>query len=267
MPKPLAVQLYTFRDPERFGGAGLGLDPATLEALAAIGYLGVETVDVPGGDAVLARRTLGDLGLAVTSAHTWASIDDLEAFDRAASAVADLGARTIIKSGSGFEAVWRVEAFANRLNDAARIAARYGLRLAYHNHDVEMRPLDGVAVYRRMLERLDPAVVFQVDIFWVAVGGAVPAEVIEELGPRVISLHLKDGSTLPSTAAGGETFVNVPVGDGVVEVGAAVAAAETQPSVEWLIVEFDHVDGSPIDAVRRSYDNLTSRGLGRGRGL
>ena len=27
MPKPLAVQLYTFRDPARFGGAGLGLDP------------------------------------------------------------------------------------------------------------------------------------------------------------------------------------------------------------------------------------------------
>ena len=48
MPLPLAVQLYTFRDPARFGGAGMGLDPATLEAIAAAGFLGVETVDVPG---------------------------------------------------------------------------------------------------------------------------------------------------------------------------------------------------------------------------
>ncbi len=55
MPKPLAVQLYTFRDPARFGGAGLGLDPEGLEAIAAIGYAGVETVDVPGGDPVAAR--------------------------------------------------------------------------------------------------------------------------------------------------------------------------------------------------------------------
>ena len=53
MPLPLAVQLYTFRDPARFGGAGMGLDVLTLDAIAAAGYLGVETVDVPGGDDVL----------------------------------------------------------------------------------------------------------------------------------------------------------------------------------------------------------------------
>ena len=61
-----------------------------------------------------------------------------------------------------------------------------------------MRPLEGVPVYRRLRDRLDPAVVFQVDIFWVVVGGADPATVIDELGDRVVSLHIKDGVTLPT---------------------------------------------------------------------
>ena len=76
MPKPLAVQLYTFRDLTRPGAAGLGLDPETLEAIAEIGYLGVETVDVPGGDPVAARRVLEEAGLEIASAHSWASPDD-----------------------------------------------------------------------------------------------------------------------------------------------------------------------------------------------
>jgi sugar phosphate isomerase/epimerase len=265
MPKPLAVQLYTFRDPARFGGAGMGIDPETLEAIAGIGYLGVETVDVPGGDPVAARRALDRAGLAVASAHTWARIDDVAGFERAAGGVAALGADTIIVSGSGFTSVEAVEAFADRLNGAAGVAASHGLRLGYHNHDPEMRPLEGVPVYRRLLERLDPAVVFQLDVFWVAVGGADATEVIAELGSRTISLHVKDGETLPASAAGGEPFVNVPVGDGVVDIGSAIAAAEAYPGIGWLIVEFDHVAGSPVEAVRRSHANLTARDLGRGR--
>ena len=41
MPLPLAVQLYTFRDAARFGGAGMGLDVPTLTAIAEAGFAGV----------------------------------------------------------------------------------------------------------------------------------------------------------------------------------------------------------------------------------
>jgi sugar phosphate isomerase/epimerase len=265
MPKPLAVQLYTFRDPERFGGAGLGLDPGTLESIAAIGYLGVETVDVPGGDPVAARRALDDAGLAVTSSHTWSHPDDADAFARACDGVAALGGRRIIVSGSGFETVERVERFADDLRAAAEVAGERGLRLGYHNHSVELRPLDGVAPLDRLTSALDGAIDLQVDIFWVAVGGADPASVIARHAPRVVSLHLKDGVELPTDAASGEPFLNVPVGAGVVDPRPAIAAAEAQAGVEWLIVEFDHVAGSALEGVRRSHAFLTEHGLGRGR--
>ncbi len=265
-PPPLAVQLYTFRDPVRFGGAGMGLDIVTLDAIAASGYLGVETVDVPGGDAVGARRLLADLGLAVTSSHTWADLADPMAFARAAAAIAELGSPRVVVTPRAVATLGGVSALIDQVGTVAGVAATHGLRLTYHNHDTEMTDVDGTSVIDRLAAGLGDAVDFQVDIFWVVVGGADPATVISRLGERVVSLHVKDGIELPRSAYADEPFVNVPVGTGVVDPGPAIAAAEAQGSVEWLIVEFDHVEGSAITATRQSLANLTARGLARSRG-
>jgi sugar phosphate isomerase/epimerase len=265
MPLPVAVQLYTFRDPARFGGGGLGLDVSTLEAIAAAGYLGVETVDVPGGDPVEARRVLADLDLAVTSSHTWADLDDREALSKAFDAFAELGSPRVVVTPRPVATREGVEALIQQVGAAAHVAATRGLRLAYHNHDTELADVDGTPVIDRLAAGLGEAIDFQVDIFWVVVGGADPAAVIVRLGDRVVSLHVKDGVVLPSSAYAGEPFVNVPVGGGVVDPAPAIGAAQAQPSVEWLIVEFDHVEGSPLEATGRSLLYLTERGLGRRR--
>lgn len=266
MPLPLAVQLYTFRDPARFGGAGIGLDVVTLDAIAASGYLGVETVDVPGGDAAAARRLLGDLGLAVTSSHTWADLSDFAAFGRAAAAIAELGAPRIVVTPRAVATLDGINALVDQVGAAADVAGAHGLRLTYHNHDSEMADVGGTRVIDRLAAGLGDTVDFQIDIYWVVVGGAEPATVIGRLGPRVVSLHLKDGTELPRSAYADEPFVNLPVGTGVVDPDPAIAAAEAQGSVEWLIVEFDHVEGSAIKATRQSLANLTARGLARSRG-
>jgi sugar phosphate isomerase/epimerase len=128
-----------------------------------------------------------------------------------------------------------------------------------------MHLLDGIPVIDRLAEQVGDAIDFQVDIFWVVVGGADPSAVIRGLGKRVVSLHVKDGIELPGTAYAEEPFINVAVGDGVVDPEPAIDATAEAGSLEWLIVEFDHVGGPPIDAARRSLENLTSRGLGMGR--
>jgi sugar phosphate isomerase/epimerase len=264
-PLPLAVQLYTFRDPARFGGAGLDLDVPTLTAIAGAGFLGVETVDVPGGDPVEARRVLDDLGLTVTSSHCWVDSADRTAFERATATLAELGSPRVILSPRVEPTLEGVATVAERLARAAEVAASNGLRLGCHNHDGEMAMVDGVRVIDRLAAALGELVDFQVDIFWAVVGGADPADVVTGLGQRVVSMHLKDGIDLPSSASGDPIFVNVPVGTGVVDPAPAIAAGEDAGSVEWLIVEFDHVDGSPIGASRASLANLVSRGLGRAR--
>jgi sugar phosphate isomerase/epimerase len=266
MPLPLAIQLYTFRDPARFGGVGMGLDVPTLSRIAAAGFLGVETVDVPGGDPAAARQVLDDLDLAVTSSHTWADVADPDAFARASEALASFGSGRIIVSARPVGTVADVDALADRLLMAAEVAAAHGLRLGYHNHDAELHAVDGVPVLDRLAARLGDAADLQVDIFWVVVGGAEPVAVIDRLGSRVVSLHLKDGVDLPSQAYDADPFLNVPVGEGTVDPAPVIAAAERHPSIAWLIVEFDHVAGDPITAARRSHDHLVERGLARGRG-
>lgn len=260
---PLAVQLYGFRDPQRFPGSGLGLDRAGLAAIADAGFLGVETVDVPGGDPVAARRALDDVGLTITSAHSWVDAGDADAVARAADALAELGAPRMIVSGRGYATVAEVESFADTLLGAAAVASDRGLRFGYHNHDAELRVLDGRSGLEILADRTGDAIDFQVDIFWVTVGGADPASVISRLGRRVVSLHVKDGAVLPATA--GVPFVNVAVGDGVIDPAPAVAAATTDGRLEWLIVEFDHVAGSALEGSRRSHRYLVDAGLARGR--
>jgi sugar phosphate isomerase/epimerase len=265
VPIPLAVQLYTFRDPARFGADGMGLDVPTLTDIAAAGFLAVETVDVPGGDAIEARRVLADLDLAVTSSHTWADLNDREGLSRAFDAIGTLGSPRVIVTPRAVATREGVDALIEQVGVAAQAAASHGLRLAYHNHDTELADVDGTPIIDRLAAGLGDAVDFQIDIFWVVVGGQDPAAVIRRLGESVVSLHLKDGASLPRSAYAGEPFVNVPVGSGVVDPEPAIRAAEGQTSVEWLIVEFDHVEGSPIEATGRSLDLLVERGLGRRR--
>ena len=257
--------MYTFRDPARFGGNGMGLDVTTLRAIAACGFLGVETVDVPGGDPAAARRALGDVDLAITSSHTWSSWADPDAFRGAADSIAELGSPRIIVSPPAGQLRGDLAPVIDRLAAAANVAAERGLRLGIHNHDAEMALVDGERVIDRLVADLGDTVDVQVDIFWATVGRADPAEVIAALGERVVSLHLKDGVALPTSAQADEPFVNVPVGSGVVDPAPSVAAALDAGAVEWLIVEFDHVEGSPIEATRASLENLLSRGLGRAR--
>ncbi len=263
-PLPLAVQLYSFRDDTRGGSDAFTLDPGLLDELARLGYGGVETVGVPGGDVTAARAALAAAGLSVTSTHSWAPIDDPGAFERICADAAAIGSPRVIVSGHRFDGRDDVRRFADSLDAGATIAARHGLRVGIHNHDGEMQDVDGAGPgYALLRDETGPTVDFQVDIFWVVVGGASPETVIRDLGSRVCSLHVKDGPVLPPSASGGHPFVNGAVGSGVVDPGPAIAALAEAPNADWLIVELDHAAGPVIDAVAGSIAYLAGRGLAR----
>ena len=261
---PLAVQLYSFRDETRRGSEQFTLDRGLFDELARLGYSGVETVGVPGGDVAAAREALAQAGLEVASTHSWAPISDAEGFDRVCEEAAALGSPRVIVSGGHFQTRDEIGRFADSLNAGAAIAARHGIRVGIHNHDLEMHDVEGAGpAYALIRDATDPSVDFQVDIFWVVVGGASPADVIHDLGTRVRSLHVKDGLEPPPSASGGHRFVNSAVGSGVVDPAPAIEAAMAVGSVEWLIVELDHAAGPVIDAVTGSIEYLVGRGLAR----
>jgi sugar phosphate isomerase/epimerase len=251
MPTPIALGLYTIRaDLERdFAG--------TLRAVAGMGYLGVETAGFPGSSAQAARRLFDDLNLTVVAAHSPLPLGDKK--NEVLDTMAALGCRRLVcpwQPAELFQSRDGLKKVCDTLTEANEVARANGLSLGYHNHWFEFGEVDGQPAYRQLAACLPPEVFFEIDTYWVKVGGLDPAAVVAELGPRVPLLHIKDGP--------GQLGVPMlPVGEGLMDFKALLAAAGDAP--EWLVVELDEYDGNMLEAVRRSYDYLSSSGLGKGR--
>lgn len=78
--------------------------------------------------------------------------------------------------------------------EAQCVAAREaGLVFAYHNHWYDFQSLDGARPFDLLVERIGPKLLsFEVDLAWAWYGGQDPIALLERLGPRVVSMHLKD---------------------------------------------------------------------------
>lgn len=252
MTVPIGLGLYTVRaDLERdFAG--------TLQKIAGMGYLGVETAGFPGGTTPQAARQLfDDLGFTVLAAHSPLPVGERQ--NEVLDTLAALGCQRLVcpwQPPELFQSLAGLHQVAETLNEANAVCQAHGLSLGYHNHWFEFGDVEGEPAYRQLLADLAPEVFFEVDTYWVRVGGLDPAAVVAELGSRVPLLHIKDGP-----GARGEPML--PVGEGVMDFPALLAAAGNHP--EWLVVELDEYAGTMLDAVQRSYDYLSRTGLGRGR--
>jgi sugar phosphate isomerase/epimerase len=238
----LSVQLYSVR--ERLATDFHG----TLAALREIGLTRVE----PFGMLEMADE-LG-AGLAahdLTAPTTHQSLAGIE-LDSVFETAARLGVGTVIHPylpADQWVTRSDVEVVAGMLNSAAEAAAGYGLRVAYHNHDWELRNhLDGRPVLEVLAGLLEPAVLLEVDTYWAAVGGQDVPALLQRLGDRVFALHLKDG---PLT---GVTADQLPLGSGDLPAAAIVAAAG---ALEVPVLEFDHYAGDILEGVATGYAYAT----------
>ena len=239
MSPRLGLMLYTLRDECARDLEG------TLRAVGEIGYAGVELHSLHGRDPAEVRGLLDAHRLEACGRH--ALLEEIENdLDALAGELRTLGTDKLLLAwislpASAEEAdalVARIDVAAGRVRDA-------GLRLGFHNHDGELRPLDdGRTVLDRLVDLDEDRLFFEVDLGWAWFAGVDPVGLVERLAPRVPLVHVKDLTSTPEPQF-------VPVGDG------GVGYAEVLPAlgglgVEWLLVEQDEVDGSPFDAVRRS---------------
>ena len=85
------------------------------------------------------------------------------------------------------------KAVADRLNQAGELCKAAGLKLAYHNHDFEFRPVGGTALYDVLLQKTDPALVaFEMDVYWVVRAGQDPIKLLTAHPGRFPLWHVKD---------------------------------------------------------------------------
>lgn len=231
--------------------------PGTLARIAEIGFVGVEPISLYGRTPADVRLILDDLGLTMTSAHVDFPVGDTG--ERALDCYGELGVQTLVWSmePEEFASPELVRTGVARVNEAARRAADRGMTIGYHNHFAELtNAWDGRSAYEHLLDLLDPSVVLEVDLYWVAVAKVDPTALVRGLGDRVRLLHVKDG---PATGMGDAMTA---LGEGTVHVDDTIRACA---ALESAIVELDRTDGDMFDALARSYDYLLDRSLATGR--
>ncbi|PFG29172.1 sugar phosphate isomerase/epimerase family protein [Paramicrobacterium agarici] len=237
-----SVQLYTVRE------ATAQDLPGTLRRLADAGFDRVEPFAFTTFPELAAGLT--DNGLAAPTTHQGFIADG--SIEEVARAAASIGISTVIDPFVAPEKWTTAEDVADtarRLNEAATVAAQHGITVGYHNHAHEIEnTIDGVTALEYFAGLLDPAVVLEVDTYWVAVGGADPVNLLATLGDRVVAIHVKDG---PATA---EAKDQVPVGQGSLDIPAILAAAPNA----LRVIELDDSRTDRFDAVVESLDYLRS---------
>lgn len=252
MSVPIAVQLYSLRDALAVEFEGV------IRQVAAAGYVGVESAGAAytKSSPAQAAKLFRELGLQVPSAHIDLPLGDKK--NEVLDTMNVLGSKNIICPyipPEEFESESRIKARCEDLNKADEVARANGMKLFYHNHWWEFRQkVNGRPAYQIMLENVATTVNFEIDTYWVQTGGGKVVDILREYGDRASLLHIKDGST-------DEKESMVAVGDGVMDWSSIIPAS----NAEWLIVELDRCATDMMEAVKRSYTFLTSKGYAHGR--
>jgi len=215
----------------------------TLRAVAALGYEGVELFDLHGHDAATVRGWLDELGLDVAGRHAGLEAIETSLPELAAECEAIGTDRLVLSWIEPPASAGAARDFAGRLAGIARDAARLGVQLGFHNHDGEVRPLDGGGSFLDELLAGDH-VFLELDLGWAWYGGADPCSLLGRASGRCPLVHVKD-------FAGREGREFRPVGEGVIDYERILPAA-VEAGVEWLLVEQDETQGPALEAVERS---------------
>lgn len=283
LPKKIGLQLYTLRDQ-------LAKDPkGTLAKVAGIGYKEVETFygyqgagdtgEFWGLKPAALSALLKKYGLNTPSGHY--QLNDYltkgngnaDALQPQIDLAAALGQQYFIVPVLPLS-LWDKKLgaddykfMAEQLNKAGEQCKKANLKIGYHNHYWEFKPLadSSGTGYDVMLKETDPSLVtFELDLFWAVKSGRDPISLFKEAPGRFVAWHVKDmdkSNTASLTATGTENKTSMELLSGVTfaEVGTGsidfkkIFAQAKLAGVKHLFVEQDKITIEPFDSITQSY--------------
>ncbi len=176
-----------------FGGIAsyMGLGPTLLEKFQTIKALGFDSVellpvDLEDNDTEDIKKWLDETGLKVTSIHA-------EPSEEIVKKLAAVGGKVCIWAGTPFNSKEEAYEVAAQLDEMADMAAKYGVKVAYHNHNQEFFFDKGESLLEHLL---DAGTKFysQLDCGWAQYGGMYPPYFIRKYKNRIISIHVKENN-------------------------------------------------------------------------
>lgn len=135
---------------------------------------------------------------------------------------------------------------ADDLNHIGAALNSANITFAYHNEDYDFAPLGDTALWDTLVAQTDGALVkLQLDTFTAIFMGRDPIHLLQQHGPRLISLHVCDMRARRY----------VPVGQGELNWSKLVSAA-SRTAAQWLILEHD-APAAPMADAAASLQALT----------
>ena len=201
---------------------------------------------------------LQESGLAVISLHT-----DLGSLEREMDAVIaeakSFSADKVVITGMyrfDYSDETAVRELADRLNRAGETLKAQGIRLFYHNHNVELLHAGSRRAYDVLLDETDPEKVnFEFDSYWFTEGGADAKAWMKKLGSRMRLWHVTDRGSRQTGPAMTPILKSdsVELGDGSMDLEGLLAIAK-ENGVEAVVLEShkNWVGNDPVRSLERS---------------
>ncbi len=257
--RPLGVQLWTVRaylEEDLIG---------SLRKLAKLGYNELEVFDYDGKFSGKSpkefQKICTDLGFTIVSSHYMTGRHNpqlpgslINGWEKAVEDAASIGIRYMVCAWLYKEERVSLDLYkelANMLNKAGETCKKAGIQLAYHSHNFEFPPIDGIVPYEYLLENTDKDLMkMEADLYWITKAGADPVAYFNKYPGRFPLWHVKD------MERGSEHFAEV--GKGVIDFDRIFAARETAGLKHWF-VEQDQTNREPFESLRISRDFIATK--------
>lgn len=148
------------------------------------------------------------------------------------------------------------QGLARRLNDLAAQLARRGLKLAYHNHAIDLVPLGRATALDFLIAHTDrESVCFELDIAWATAAGIEPATLLKAHPGRFRLVHIKE--VVRTASAAGEQFaVSAPIGSVRTNWLEVLEAASGAGVEEYLVEQEPPFTVPPLESLAQSFHYL-----------
>ncbi len=249
--KEIGLQLWSVRDDMGKDAAG------TIAQIGEMGYTFVEAAGYADGkfygiEPAEFKALLNKNGLDFLSSHTGHPVPDAASWDETMKWWDDCidahlaaGVKYIVQPSMdqyGYGSLQDLKRYCDYFNAVGEKCNAKGIRFGYHNHDKEFGEVDGIIRYDYMLQNTDPKkVMFQMDVYWITVGGKDPVAYFKKYPGRFEILHIKDKKEL-----GESGMMNFE----------RIFAAKKKAGTKYIIVEVEQYNFDPIVSVQKSLEFL-----------
>lgn len=245
------IQLYSVKED-------MALDAqATMRSLAGYGYKQFEGFD--GGKGILwgmqpaeFKSLMSETGVSMVASHA----NVFENLDAQAAQAAEVGMKYLICPWIGPQkSLDEYKKKADEFNQIGEKLKAHGIKFAYHNHDYTFVTQEGALPQDILMDNTDPALVdFEMDIYWVHVANAKPAEYLAKYPGRFRLCHLKDAEA----GTGDPHQRGVLLGAGEIPYADLIKQSQGL-GMEYFIVEQERFPtGTPMEAAAANAKYLSA---------